>query len=65
LFVFDIPMFNERVVHESLLNAVSHRNYQLIVAYCNLIELMQFLKCYIRAYFSIMSKTPSQPSAGS
>jgi len=29
LFVFDIPMFNERVVRESLLNAVSHRNYQL------------------------------------
>jgi len=29
LFVFDIPTFNERVVRESLLNAVSHRNYQL------------------------------------
>jgi ATP-dependent DNA helicase RecG len=29
LFVFDIPTFNERVVREGLLNAVSHRNYQL------------------------------------
>jgi len=29
LFVFDIPTFNERVVRELLLNAVSHRNYQL------------------------------------
>jgi ATP-dependent DNA helicase RecG len=29
LFVFDVPTFNERVVRESLLNAVSHRNYQL------------------------------------
>ena len=29
LFVFDIPTFNERVVREVLLNAVSHRNYQL------------------------------------
>ena len=29
LFVLDIPTFNERVVRESLLNAVSHRNYQL------------------------------------
>ena len=29
LFVFDIPTFNERVIRESLLNAVSHRNYQL------------------------------------
>lgn len=28
-FVFDIPTFNERVVREALLNAVSHRNYQL------------------------------------
>jgi ATP-dependent DNA helicase RecG len=28
-FVFDIPIFNERVVRESILNAVSHRNYQL------------------------------------
>jgi ATP-dependent DNA helicase RecG len=28
-FVFDIPTFNERVVRESILNAVSHRNYQL------------------------------------
>jgi ATP-dependent DNA helicase RecG len=29
LFVFDVPMFNERVVREALLNAVCHRNYQL------------------------------------
>lgn len=29
LFIFDIPIFNERVVREVLLNAVSHRNYQL------------------------------------
>ena len=29
LFVFDILTFNERVVREALLNAVSHRNYQL------------------------------------
>ena len=29
LFVFDIATFNERVVREALLNAVSHRNYQL------------------------------------
>ncbi len=29
LFIFDIPTFNERVVREALLNAVSHRNYQL------------------------------------
>jgi len=29
LFMFDIPTFNERVVREALLNAVSHRNYQL------------------------------------
>ena len=29
LFVFDILTFNERVVREVLLNAVSHRNYQL------------------------------------
>jgi ATP-dependent DNA helicase RecG len=29
LFVFDVPTFNERVVREALLNAVSHRNYQL------------------------------------
>jgi ATP-dependent DNA helicase RecG len=28
-FIFDIPTFNERVVREALLNAVSHRNYQL------------------------------------
>jgi ATP-dependent DNA helicase RecG len=29
LFLFNIPTFNERVVREALLNAVSHRNYQL------------------------------------
>jgi ATP-dependent DNA helicase RecG len=29
LFVFPIDTFNERVVRESLLNAVSHRDYQL------------------------------------
>lgn len=29
LFVFDIPSFNEKVVREALLNAISHRNYQL------------------------------------
>jgi ATP-dependent DNA helicase RecG len=29
LFVFDVPTFNERVVREALLNAVSHRNYQM------------------------------------
>jgi ATP-dependent DNA helicase RecG len=28
-FVFDIPTFNERVVREAILNAISHRNYQL------------------------------------
>lgn len=28
-FVFDIPTFNESVVREAVLNAVSHRNYQL------------------------------------
>jgi ATP-dependent DNA helicase RecG len=28
-FVFDIPTFNERVIREALLNAASHRNYQL------------------------------------
>lgn len=27
-FVFDIPTFNERIVREAVLNAVSHRNYQ-------------------------------------
>ena len=27
--VFDIPTFNERVAREAILNAVSHRNYQL------------------------------------
>lgn len=29
LFVYDIPTFNERVVREAVLNAASHRNYQL------------------------------------
>ncbi len=29
LFVLDVPTFNERVVREALLNAVSHRNYQM------------------------------------
>ncbi|MDR0491527.1 MAG: putative DNA binding domain-containing protein [Oscillospiraceae bacterium] len=29
LFVFDVPTFNERVVREALLNAISHRNYQM------------------------------------
>ena len=28
-FVFDIPTFNEQVVREAILNAVSHRNYQM------------------------------------
>ena len=28
-FVFDIPTFNESAVREAILNAVSHRNYQL------------------------------------
>ncbi|MDR1194620.1 MAG: winged helix-turn-helix transcriptional regulator [Peptococcaceae bacterium] len=28
-FVFDIPAYNERVVREAILNAVSHRDYQL------------------------------------
>lgn len=28
-FLFDIPTFNERVVREAVLNAVSHRNYQM------------------------------------
>ena len=28
-FIFDIPTFNEIVVREAILNAVSHRNYQL------------------------------------
>jgi len=28
-FIFDIPTFNERIVRETILNAVSHRNYQL------------------------------------
>jgi ATP-dependent DNA helicase RecG len=29
MVVYDIPMFNEQVVREAALNAVSHRNYQL------------------------------------
>jgi ATP-dependent DNA helicase RecG len=29
LYVFDIITFNERVIREALLNAVSHRNYQI------------------------------------
>ena len=29
LFVLDIPTFSERIVREAVLNAVSHRNYQL------------------------------------
>lgn len=28
-FVYDIPTFNEKVVREAILNAVSHRNYQM------------------------------------
>ena len=28
-FVYDIPTFNERIVREAILNAISHRNYQL------------------------------------
>ena len=28
-FVFDIPTFNESAVREAILNAISHRNYQL------------------------------------
>ena len=28
-FVFDVSTFNERVVREAILNAVSHRNYQM------------------------------------
>lgn len=28
-FIYDIPTFNERVVREAVLNAVSHRNYQM------------------------------------
>lgn len=44
LFVFDILTFNERVVREALLNAVSHRNYQLggsifIRQYCDRLEI--------------------------
>ena len=29
LFIWDVPTFNERVVREALLNAVSHRDYRL------------------------------------
>ncbi len=29
-FVYDIPTFSERVVREAILNAVSHRNYQMV-----------------------------------
>ena len=29
LFVFDVPTFSERVIREAVLNAVSHRDYQL------------------------------------
>lgn len=29
-FVHDVPTFNERVVREAVLNAVSHRNYQMV-----------------------------------
>ena len=29
LFVYDIPTFNQRVVREAVLNAASHRNYQM------------------------------------
>jgi ATP-dependent DNA helicase RecG len=29
MVIYDIPTFNERVVREAVLNAVSHRNYQL------------------------------------
>lgn len=29
LFVLDVPTFEERIVREAILNAVSHRNYQL------------------------------------
>lgn len=29
LFIYDIPTFNERVVREAVLNAASHRNYQM------------------------------------
>lgn len=28
-FIFDIPTFNEKAVREAILNAISHRNYQL------------------------------------
>jgi ATP-dependent DNA helicase RecG len=29
LFIWDVPTFNERVIREALLNAVSHRDYRL------------------------------------
>ena len=29
LFILDVPTFSERIVREAVLNAVSHRNYQL------------------------------------
>jgi ATP-dependent DNA helicase RecG len=29
LFIWDVPTFNERVVREALLNAISHRDYRL------------------------------------
>ena len=29
MFVLDVPTFDERVVREAILNAVSHRDYQL------------------------------------
>lgn len=38
LFVFDIATFNERVVREAILNAVSHRNYQM----CGSVFVRQF-----------------------
>ncbi|MDR2761741.1 MAG: putative DNA binding domain-containing protein [Planctomycetaceae bacterium] len=28
LFIFDIPTFDERIIREGILNAISHRNYQ-------------------------------------
>lgn len=29
-FVYDIPVFNEQIIREAILNAVSHRNYQMV-----------------------------------